>query len=130
MFTTVFDHCSDPMKAKIEIQNDSEHMSDNFHLVKLTKYVQVWMLNQQQCKSQMMASHTSVIALCSLKERNFKILINYEKRFMVAARILDCNMVDLWGCFLKNIRKDIKKGHDATFGSATEEQIDAGEKEL
>lgn len=130
MYTIVLGQCSDPMKAKLEGQEDWEEINTEHNLVKLLKNIKVWMLNQQGSKSPVVAAYSSIIALTRVRQNRHESLMDYRKRFIAASQVLEHIEVDLGTSLKKIVGKTLQSDGVTTRESATNSQLKAAETKV
>lgn len=128
VYTVVLGQCSEPLKAKLEAQDDWETINNEHNLVKLLKSIKVWMLNQQSTKNPVVAAYGSIIALTRVRQGRYESLMGYRKRFIAAAQVLDHIEVDMGAALHKIVGTTLKNDNKITCELAMPEQIKTAEK--
>lgn len=128
VYTVVLGQCSEPLKAKLEAQDDWETINNEHDLVKLLKSIKVWMLNQQSTKNPVVAAYGSIIAMTRVRQGRYESLIEYRKRFVAAAQVLDHIEIDMGAALRKIVGTTLENDDQTTRDLASAEQIKTAEK--
>lgn len=128
VYSIVYGQCSGAMKAQLDSQADWKTINKSHDLVPLMKSIKVWMLNQQSSKSPTMVVISASKSLFKMYQGQFEDLVDFRKRFVAAAEVIDHIDADL-SKFTKGIaNKIIKDDYNVERSSATSTQVKAAEK--
>ena len=110
VFTVVLGQCDEPLKAKLEGQEDWEDIFSQDNLVELMKSIKKWLINQQGSKSPMTTMAVALETLIRVKQGRFESLTEYRRKFVAASDVLKHIGVEV--NFPDMVKQRLKKSKD------------------